>query len=183
MPPAARGALFEKTAPLDPLQKLFIKFFVCNFLLIGSPCHGAWLPEALQIIYNLAIILSVWEVKMVIRKIFLFFVVFSLAVMLCVGEKQKKLPLDSIKLPTGFKIELFAAGVKNARSMSRSPKGTLFVGTRRAGNVYAVIDKDNDYKADEVITIASGMNMPNGMAFRNGSLYVAEIHRVLRLTP
>jgi glucose/arabinose dehydrogenase len=117
---------------------------------------------------------------MVIRKIFLFFVVFSLAVTWCVGEKQKKLPLDSIKLPPGFKIELFATGVKNARSMSRSPKGTLFVGTRRAGNVYAVTDKDKDYKADEVITIASGMNMPNGMAFRNGSLYIAEIHRVLR---
>jgi glucose/arabinose dehydrogenase len=84
---------------------------------------------------------------LIIKKIFLFFVVFNLAVTLSLGEKQKKLPLDSIKLPSGFKIELFATGVKNARSMSRSPKGTLFVGTRRAGNVYAVIDKDNDYKA------------------------------------
>ena len=93
---------------------------------------------------------------------------------------QKKLPLDSIKLPPGFKIELFASGVENARSLTRSPGGIIFVGTRKAGNVYAVIDKDKNNKADEVITIASGLRMPNGVAFRKGALYVAEIHRVLR---
>jgi glucose/arabinose dehydrogenase len=96
------------------------------------------------------------------------------------GTAAETPALDSIKMPPGFKIELFADGVKNARSMVRTPGGTLFVGTRRAGNVYAILDKNNDYKADEVITIASGLRMPNGVDFRKGSLYVAEVSKVLR---
>jgi glucose/arabinose dehydrogenase len=85
-----------------------------------------------------------------------------------------------IKLPPGFEIEIYAGNVPAARSMTLSPNGILFVGTRDAGNVYAVLDKDNDKIADEVITIASGLNSPNGVAFRNGSLYVAEINKVWR---
>lgn len=96
------------------------------------------------------------------------------------ADTLDKLPLDSIKLKPGFKTELFATGLKNARSMVRTPNGTIFVGTRKAGNVYAVLDKNNDYKADEVITIASGLTMPNGVDFRKGSLYVAEMSRVIR---
>jgi glucose/arabinose dehydrogenase len=64
--------------------------------------------------------------------------------------------------------------------MSLSPNGTLFVGTRTAGNVYAILDHNRDNIADEVITIAHGLNMPNGVAFRNGSLYIAEVNRILR---
>jgi glucose/arabinose dehydrogenase len=93
---------------------------------------------------------------------------------------EKKLPLDSISLPPGFTIHIFADSVKNARSLCRSPAGTLFVGTRRAGNVYAVVDRDGDFRADIVHHIASGLNMPNGVAFRRGSLYVAEVDRILR---
>ncbi|MDQ7063267.1 MAG: sorbosone dehydrogenase family protein [candidate division KSB1 bacterium] len=93
---------------------------------------------------------------------------------------QESLPLHKIKLPEGFKIELFASNVPNARSMTRSPNGTLFVGTRQAGNVYAILDTNRDYRADRIITIASGLNMPNGVAFRDGALYVAEVHRVIR---
>lgn len=85
-----------------------------------------------------------------------------------------------INLPPGFRIGVYAADVPNARSMALSPEGTLFVGTRRLGNLYAVIDSDQDYQADEVITLAQGMNSPNGVAVRDGSLYVAEIDRVLR---
>jgi glucose/arabinose dehydrogenase len=92
----------------------------------------------------------------------------------------EKLPLERIKLPPGFKIELFATGINNARSMALTPNGTLFVGTRKAGNVYAVLDKNNDFKADEVITIATGLSMPNGVAFKDGSLYLAEVNRVWR---
>ena len=88
--------------------------------------------------------------------------------------------LDKIKLPPGFEIKIYASGVKGARSMALSPKGTLFVGTRGEGQVYAVVDRNKDHIADEVITLAEGLNMPNGVAFRNGSLYVAEIDRVLR---
>jgi glucose/arabinose dehydrogenase len=88
--------------------------------------------------------------------------------------------LDLVKLPPGFKINLFAADIPGARSMSVSPGGVLFVGTRHQGKVYAVVDRNGDYQADEVITLDSGLNMPNGVAFRDGSLYIAEINRILR---
>lgn len=90
------------------------------------------------------------------------------------------LPLDRIKLPPGFVIDVYANDVKNARSMDLSPNGTLFVGTRDLGSVYAVKDTDGDYVADQVFILASGLNMPNGVAFRDGDLYVAEVSRILR---
>ncbi|OGG05144.1 MAG: hypothetical protein A3F83_02935 [Candidatus Glassbacteria bacterium RIFCSPLOWO2_12_FULL_58_11] len=93
----------------------------------------------------------------------------------------KTLPLEKIKLPPGFRISLFADNVPGARSMALSPGGTLFVGSRdNAGRVYALLDRDGDYRAEEVHVIASGLNEPNGVAFREGALYVAEINRVLR---
>ena len=95
-------------------------------------------------------------------------------------DGQENAELVRVKLPPGFKIEVYASDVPNARSMNRSPSGTVFVASRRAGNVYAVLDRDQDQKADEVITIASGLNTPNGVAFRGGDLYVAELDRVLR---
>ena len=61
--------------------------------------------------------------------------------------------LKKVTLPPGFKIKLYAEKVPNARSMTLSPSGTVFVGTRKKGNVYAVMDKDQDQKADEVLTI------------------------------
>ncbi|MBD3183495.1 sorbosone dehydrogenase family protein, partial [Candidatus Poribacteria bacterium] len=88
--------------------------------------------------------------------------------------------LEDIKLPDGFKIEIYASDIQNARSMVLSPDGILFVGTRKVGNVYAVLDKDKDNKAEHIIKIAQGLNMPNGVDFRKGSLYVAEVNRVLR---
>ena len=97
-----------------------------------------------------------------------------------VAYPGKDLHLEQIDLPQGFNIDLYADKVLNARSMVLGSGGTLFVGTRRAGNVYAVLDHNKDNKADEVITIARGLNMPNGMAFRHGALYVAEVGRVLR---
>ncbi len=92
----------------------------------------------------------------------------------------QEINLDRIKLPPGFRIGLFAENLPNARSLALSPNGTLFVGTRRAGSVYAVQDRDRDGKADEAYVIAAGLFMPNGVAFRDGSLYVAEVNRVLR---
>jgi glucose/arabinose dehydrogenase len=91
-----------------------------------------------------------------------------------------KLPLDQIKLPPGFSIEVYATGVENARQMALGDKGTLFVGSRNAGRVHAVVDRDGDHKADQVYTMASGLNSPSGLAFRDGSLYVAEISRIIR---
>ncbi len=90
------------------------------------------------------------------------------------------LPIDQITLPPGFKIDMYASNVPNARSMVLSPSGTLFVGTLEKGDVYAIVDRNHDNKADEVITLAGGLNMPNGVAFRDGALYVAEVSRILR---
>ena len=89
-------------------------------------------------------------------------------------------PLEKIKLPEGFMINIFAIGLKEPRSMTMSPGGTLFVGTRKTGRVYAVIDSDNDFSADKVYIIDRNMNMPNGVAFKDGSLFVAEVDRILR---
>lgn len=90
-----------------------------------------------------------------------------------------KLPLDRIQLPEGFSISIYAT-VENARSMALSPDGTLFVGNRSSDKVYAVKDTDGDHKADKKWVIASGLNMPNGVAFRDGDLYVAEVSRITR---
>jgi glucose/arabinose dehydrogenase len=88
--------------------------------------------------------------------------------------------LNEIQLPAGFQIDIYAAKVENARSMTMGEKGTLFVSTRKAGKVYAIVDQNRDNKADQIFTLAKGLNMPNGVAFRDGSLYVAEVSRILR---
>jgi glucose/arabinose dehydrogenase len=85
--------------------------------------------------------------------------------------------LERIKLPAGFEISVFAE-VKDARSLALGPKGTLFVSSREAGNVYAI--RHDGRKATEVLTIASGLNSPNGIAVKDGALYVLEISRVTR---
>ncbi len=90
------------------------------------------------------------------------------------------LPLDTITLPPGFTITVYADNVPNARGMALGQNGTLFVGSKEKGNVYAVVDKDGDQRADEVFTIAEGLNMPVGVAYRNGSLFVSAVDRILR---
>lgn len=88
--------------------------------------------------------------------------------------------LDQLRLPAGVEIAIYASNVVNGRQMALAPDGTVFVGSQRAGNVYAITDANKDGRADGVLTIAAGLNTPNGVAFRNGALYVAEINRVLR---
>jgi len=88
------------------------------------------------------------------------------------------LPLDRIKLPPGFEIAVWAADVPNARQMALSPGGTLFVGSRDEGAVYAVTSRGD--RGEKVRVIARGLDMPSGVAFRDGALYVGEVHRVLR---
>ena len=95
-------------------------------------------------------------------------------------QGASRLPLQEIKLPPGFKIEVYAEDVPNARQMALSPKGVLYVGSRNEGKVHAVVDENKDGRADKVHLIARGLNMPSGVAFRDGALYVAEVSRVLR---
>ncbi|HUP00263.1 MAG TPA: sorbosone dehydrogenase family protein [Gemmatimonadota bacterium] len=102
-------------------------------------------------------------------------------VLFCVPAQSQDLPLETIRLPEGFRIAVYAADVPGARSMTLSPAGILYVGTREAGGVvYAIVDPDGDYVADSVYRVADGLNVPNGVAWRDGSLYVAEINRILR---
>lgn len=86
--------------------------------------------------------------------------------------------LDTLTLPEGFKIELYAENVKNARQMALGDKGTVFVGSRGAGMLHAVIDRDNDGKADEVKLLAKDLEMPSGVAFHGQDLYVSEVSKI-----
>ena len=107
------------------------------------------------------------------------------------ASAQEAVPLDLLGLPPGFRIEVYAEGLTNPRSMVLSETGTVFVGTRmnpqaiqqRSGGgpgVYAIRDQDGDGRADEIVEIGEGLNVPNGVAVHDGDLYVAEISRILR---
>ena len=90
-----------------------------------------------------------------------------------------KEPLDLIRLAPGYKIELYAR-VPGARSMAVVPSlGAVFVGTR-GDTVYAVIDKNADGRVEEVKTVLNGLKVANGIDWRDGWLYIAEQHRVVR---
>ena len=86
-------------------------------------------------------------------------------------------PLERIQLPPGFRIELYAM-VPNARSLALGDKGTLFVGSRAGGTVHAVVPTTAN--RGKVIKVADGLGVPNGVAFRNGTLYVSDVSRILK---
>jgi glucose/arabinose dehydrogenase len=91
----------------------------------------------------------------------------------------QSLPVDRIKLPPGFAISVFASDLPGARSMAVHGNDLVFVGTRsQGGRVYAL--RHAGGKAVRTITVASGLNVPNGVALKDGALYVGEISRILR---
>ncbi|MBU2973048.1 PQQ-dependent sugar dehydrogenase [Zobellia sp. B3R18] len=100
--------------------------------------------------------------------------------MVTYDEPESKLPIDRLKLPDGFKIEVYADSVDGARSMAMGDDGTLFVGTRNEKKVYAIQDRDRDFRADKVIELDTTLESPNGIAYRNGSLYVADVSTLYR---
>ncbi|MFT3980542.1 MAG: sorbosone dehydrogenase family protein [Ferruginibacter sp.] len=91
-----------------------------------------------------------------------------------------KYQLDKIKLPAGFSISVYAE-IPNARSMTLSPSGVLYVGNRSGDKVYAVTDDNKDGNADKVYVLAKGLDTPNGVAFKDGDLYIATIAEILKL--
>ena len=103
-----------------------------------------------------------------------------IGVVLFAGTHSPDLPLDKIELPDGFEIAIYSDEVPNARQMAVAPGGTVFVGSRREGKVHAVVDRDGDYKADEVLLIAEDLMMPSGLALFEGDLYVAAVSTILR---
>lgn len=130
-----------------------------------------------------------------------YLIILSLFIISCKGKKEQQenledenqvvnaeetvvhetdLPLANLNLPPGFKIEVFAEGLDGARSMAMGDKGTLFVGTRNENTIYAVQDLDNDFYAEKVMVLDTTLEMPNGVAFKDGALYVAEVGRLLR---
>jgi len=93
------------------------------------------------------------------------------------GRPAKDLPVDTLKVPAGFKVEVWADGIPEARSLALGDKGTVFVSNRNAKSVYAVLDKGGKR---EVKTLFTGLDAPNGIAFNKGTLYVAERGRITR---
>jgi len=89
-----------------------------------------------------------------------------------------KLPLDKLVAPKGFKIEVFAANVANAREMREGDRGTVFVGSRLLDKVHAIVTRDGK---PTVKVIASGLHRPNGVAVHDGTLYIAELSRISKI--
>ncbi|MBV9201171.1 MAG: PQQ-dependent sugar dehydrogenase [Alphaproteobacteria bacterium] len=89
-----------------------------------------------------------------------------------------RLPLAKLKLTKGFNLEVYAAGLTNARSLRVDDKGNIYVSTRLLDRVYAITDNNGK---KQVKTIATGLNSPNGIALHNGTLYIAEINKISKI--
>jgi glucose/arabinose dehydrogenase len=96
------------------------------------------------------------------------------------GTIHADVQLSRIELPPGFRIEIYAEGVDNARQMTLGPGGTVFAGSRRAGKIWAVTDADGDRRAEKVRLIDKNLKMPSGLEFLDGALYVGAVDRILR---
>src|SRR4051794_14132408 len=90
--------------------------------------------------------------------------------------QSSALPLDKIKLPAGFSIDVWAEA-PNARGLALGTNGTVFAGSSSEGNVYAITDTG---VARQVKIVASTLNLPIGVAFKDGALYVSAVNRILR---
>jgi len=88
-----------------------------------------------------------------------------------------EIPIDKLKLPKGFKVEIWATGIPGGREMVRGAKGKIYVGTRGIGRVYEVTDQ-GDKRTSRILV--DKLNQPSGVAFQDGSLYVVSIDKVLR---
>src|SRR4029077_7314497 len=89
-----------------------------------------------------------------------------------------KLPIEKLKAPKGFKIELYAAGVGNARTLRQGDKGTGCGGSRLLDKFYAIVEKGEKREAKPIY---SGLYRPNGLAFKDGVLYIAELSRISKV--
>jgi glucose/arabinose dehydrogenase len=113
-------------------------------------------------------------------KLLIFIFILSINYPVTGSAALRSLFLDSVQLPKGFKIELFADKLPNARALAISDKGTVFLTAHRSGKIYALQDNNGDGKADKIYIIAENLDMPNGIVLHKGALFVAEIGRILR---
>lgn len=88
---------------------------------------------------------------------------------------------DRIKVPEGFRVTEFAQGVRTVRAMAWSPSGIVYAGSNDEGAVYAMPDRNGDGRADTVLVVASGLQMPVGVAWHKGDLYISAVHRIVKL--
>ena len=93
------------------------------------------------------------------------------------GRSAKDLPVNTLKVPAGFKVEVWVDGIPEARSLAMGDKGTLFVSNRNAKSVYAIVSKDGKREAKEIL---KGQDSPNGIVYNKGTLYVAERGKITR---
>lgn len=105
-------------------------------------------------------------------------IVFLTSFSFLVKAQKPEAFVNELTVPDGFKIELFASDIAGARSLVEGSKGVIFIGSRGAGKVYAVVDESGDGKADRTYILAEELNQPNGVAYRNGDLFIAEISKV-----
>ncbi len=105
----------------------------------------------------------------------------SLAVLATSAFAKDSPPIERLQLPQGFQISVYSADVPNARELAVGANGTVFVGSRSAGKVYALTDEDHDGRAEKVQVIAEGLNMPVGVAFHDGDLYISAVSKILAL--
>ena len=104
---------------------------------------------------------------------------FASSSVLLAGEALQE-QLNLISLPPGFEINIYAEGVENARQLALGDHGTVFAGSHKAGKVHAVVDTNSDHFAERVYLLDQDLNMPSGIEFKYGSLYVGAVNRILR---
>jgi glucose/arabinose dehydrogenase len=95
-----------------------------------------------------------------------------------IATPADQIPIAKLKAPDGFKLEVYASGMVNARSLARGDKGTIFVSTRLLDKIYAITEKNGKR---EVKPLFSGLFRPNGLTFRNGTLYIAELNKISKV--
>jgi glucose/arabinose dehydrogenase len=95
-----------------------------------------------------------------------------------IATAADKLPVDKLQAPRGFKIEVYASGLTNARSIRVGEKGTVFVGSRLTDKVYAITNKDGKQLVKPLLT---GLYRPNGIALHKGALYIAELSQISKI--
>jgi glucose/arabinose dehydrogenase len=95
-------------------------------------------------------------------------------------SKEASSLVDDIRLPEGFRIEVFARDLESPRFMALSPDGVLFTTIIDSGKVVALPDRDKDGKADRVVAFIEGLRDPHGIDFHEGYLYIGETNQVVR---
>ncbi|NGP89551.1 PQQ-dependent sugar dehydrogenase [Fodinibius halophilus] len=99
----------------------------------------------------------------------------------CSPQNKSQQITEKLDAPSGFTVDIFAADVPNARQLALGAEGTVYAGSRNAGKVYAITDKNKDFKADSVFVIADNLRLPSGIAYRNGDLYIGAVSKILKL--